>query len=131
MTRRKPLPELTGTELEVMKALWPKGKLSAREIHERLGEGHGWATSTTRTILERMVAKGLVAKGSFHGLYLYEPRISRPLGLARRVRSFAEEVLELEWAPVVSLFARSQALSAEEVEELSRLLEAMDREEVE
>ena len=84
----------------------------------------GWAYSTTRTVLDRMVKKGLLERGSFHGVYLYQPRISRPLGLARLVRDFAERVLELDSAAVLPLFARSEALSEEEVAELSRLLEA-------
>jgi predicted transcriptional regulator len=42
------------------------------------------------------------------------------------VRDLAERVLEIEYAPVVSLFAESNALTPEEVEELARLLEAED-----
>lgn len=117
-----PPPDLTTSELDVMKVLWTVGKLSAREVHQRLGLRHDWAYSTTRTILERMVSKGLLSKRSFHGLYLYEPQISRAAGLAPLVRDFAERVLERHWAPVVSLFAESETLSPEEVEELSRLL---------
>lgn len=117
------LPDLARSELDVLKVLWADGRLSAREVHDRLHELHGWAYSTTRTILDRMVKKRLLGRGSFHGVYLYSARISRPQGLARLVRDFAERVLELDYAAVVPLFARSDALSAAEVEELSRLLE--------
>jgi predicted transcriptional regulator len=122
--RGRGLPEVARSELEVLKVLWEEGRLSAREVHERLAAGQGWAYSTTRTVLDRMVKKGLLERGSFHGVYLYQPRISRPLGLARLVRDFAERVLELDSAAVLPLFARSEALSEEEVAELSRLLEA-------
>lgn len=126
MSKQQELPELAATELDVMKVLWGGGKLSAREVHEALAEEQGWAYSTTRTVLDRMVGKGLVERQSFHRLYLYRPAISRPAGLARLVRDFAARVVETDWAPVVSLFADSQALSAEEVDELSRLLEQAD-----
>jgi predicted transcriptional regulator len=122
MPRPTFLPELSGNELDVMKILWDAGKLAAREVHETLAERTGWSYSTTRTVLDRMVAKGLVDRHSFHGLYLYQAAISRPRGLARQVQHFAERVLGTDWAPVVSLFAESQALSEEEIEELSRLL---------
>ncbi len=121
--RGRGLPEVARSELEVLKVLWEEGRLAAREVHERLAADQGWAYSTTRTVLDRMVKKGLLERGSFHGVYLYRPRISRPLGLARLVRDFAERVLELDSAAVLPLFARSEALSAEEVAELSRLLE--------
>lgn len=122
------LPDLASTELEVMKVLWKTGRLSAREVHERVEGSLGWAYSTTRTTLERLAKKGAVRKRRFHGLTLYEAKISKARGLARRVLDFAERVLETDPAPVVSLFACSEALSEEEIEELSRLLEVAGKE---
>lgn len=119
-------PEVAPSELEVLKVLWGAERLSAREVHDRLSSGQGWAYSTTRTVLDRMVKKGLASRASFHGVFLYEPGISRPLGLARLVRDFAERVLELDGAAVVPLLTRSDALSADDVAELSRLLETAD-----
>ncbi|NIN72073.1 MAG: BlaI/MecI/CopY family transcriptional regulator [Gemmatimonadetes bacterium] len=116
-------PDLTKSELAVLRVLWREGELSAREVHEGLPDALGWAYSTTRTTVDRMAAKGLLAKRSFHGIYLYEPRISRPAGLAGVVRDLAERVLEMDYAPVVSLFAEANDLSQEEVDELERLLE--------
>lgn len=123
MTETKRLPDLASTELDVMKVLWKAGRSSAREVHEGVEESLGWAYSTTRTTLERLAKKGAVRKRRFHGLTLYEAKISKARGLARRVLEFAERVLETDPAPVVSLFARSEALSEEEIDELSRLLD--------
>jgi len=116
-------PDLTRSELAVLKVLWKQGELSAREVHEGLSGSLDWAYSTTRTTLDRMATKGLLQKRSFHGMYLYEPCVSKVAGLAGLVRDLAERVLEVDYAPVVSLFAESNALTPEEVEELSRLLE--------
>lgn len=126
MPRQPRLPDLASTELDVMKVLWKEGRLSAREVHERVEEPLGWAYSTTRTTLERLAKKGAVSKTPFHHVSLYEPEISKARGLARRVLEFAERVLESDPAPVVSLFAHSEALSEEEIEELSRLLDGAD-----
>lgn len=117
------LPELTRSELAVLKVLWNGDEASAREVHEGLAAGVDWAYSTTRTTLDRMAAKGLLSKRSFHGIYVYAPRISKVAGLAGLVRDLAERVLEVDYAPVVSLFAESRHLTPQEVEELSRLLE--------
>ncbi len=115
--------ELTDTELPLMKALWSAGPQSAREVHEAVADRLGWAYTTTRTTLERMVEKELVSRGSSHGLYLYEAAVSRPVGLAGLVRRLAGRVLEVEPARVVSLFTDSLELSAEEVAELEALIE--------
>jgi BlaI family transcriptional regulator, penicillinase repressor len=123
MKKKEELPELAGSELDVMKVLWESGELSAREIHERVRERLDWAPSTTRTVLDRMVKKGLLEKRDSHGLNLYAARVSKAGGLARLVKDFAARVLELDHAAIVPLFARSKVLTREELEELSRLLE--------
>jgi BlaI family penicillinase repressor len=121
------LPQLNPSELEVMKILWDADGLSAREVHQRLGQHMDWAYSTTRTTIERMVRKGLVKKNVFHGLHLYTASVSRASGLARMVRDFARQVLETSHVPVVSLFAESGSLNSKEIDELSRLLDDLDR----
>jgi len=122
MRRSDELPELSRSELDLMKILWRERRLSAREIHERLGDAYDWAYSTTRTMLERMVGKGYLERATFHGVILYRPLISRPQGLAQLVRDFAERVLEGDNGSVVALFARSSSLTEAEITELADLL---------
>ena len=117
------MASLNPNELEIMKILWRDGRLSAREVHDRLTEDRGWAYSTTRTTMERLVAKELVDKEPVHGLHVYRARISRAQGLARLVRDFANQVLEASHLPVVSLFADAGTLSEDEVDELAALLD--------
>lgn len=126
MPRTEELPELSRAELDLIKILWKAERLSAREIHERLGDGYDWAYSTTRTMLERMVSKGYLRRESFHGVILYQPLISRPEGLAQLVRDFAERVLEGDHGSVVALFASGSSLTAAEVNELASLLDAQE-----
>jgi predicted transcriptional regulator len=123
--KKKPsrLPELSRAELDLMKILWQHDRLSGREIHDLLDTSYGWAYSTTRTMLERMVSKGYLARETFHGVNLYLPLINRPQGLAGMVREFADRVLEMDHGSVVALFARGSTLTPTEVEELARLLD--------
>ena len=122
-TTPRPLPEPSPAELALLKPLWRDGRMSARELHDRAGTAAGWAYSTTRTTLDRMVKKGLLRRAVFHGLLLYEPAASRPATLAGLIRDFAERVLEVEAGAVVSLFAGGERLTGEELAELKRLVE--------
>jgi BlaI family penicillinase repressor len=117
------LPSMSPGELDVMKILWSGRRLSAREVHEQASESLDWSYSSTRTVLERLVKKGLVEKQPFHGLHLYAARISRAAGLARWVRDFADRVLDGPTAPVLSMMAESGTLSREELRELRSLLD--------
>ncbi len=122
MNSKDILFDLSRAEYDILRTLWKKGKLSVREVHDQLQNTHGWAYTTTKTMMDRMVEKGLLNRDSFHGIFLYEPLISRPAGLARMVQFFADRVLEMDVGEVVSLFVRSKALTPEEIEELNELL---------
>jgi len=126
MKKNGNLPELARTELDIMKILWRDGKNSAREVHDKISLSYEWAYSTTKTIMDRMVKKGHLARESFHGVFLYKTLISKPAGLAHFVRNFADNVLEMDYGSVVSLFAKSQALTPKEIKELSEILEPDD-----
>lgn len=114
--------DLSRAELGILKLLWRSGRLSAREIHDALDQETGWAYTTTRTMLDRMVKKGLLERATFHGLYLYTASVGKVSTLARLVREFTERVLELDSVPVATLFAESEMLDEDEVAELERLL---------
>ena len=122
MNNKESLVDLSRAEYDILRTLWKKGRLSVREVHDQLQKTYGWAYTTTKTMMDRMVEKGLLNRGSFHGVYLYKPMITRPAGLARMVQFFADRVLEMDVGSVVSLFARSKALSPEEIEQLNDLL---------
>jgi len=122
MEEEKKLVDLSRAEYDILRTLWNAGRLSVREVHDQLTETYNWAYTTTKTMMDRMVNKELLSRESFHGVFVYNPLITRPAGLARMVQFFADRVLEMDVGSVVSLFARSKSLSPDEIEELNKLL---------
>ncbi|HPG38739.1 MAG TPA: BlaI/MecI/CopY family transcriptional regulator [bacterium] len=116
------LPELSRAEYDILRVIWKDGKQTVREVHDKLQQTNGWAYTTTKTMMDRMVQKELLDRSEFHGIFLYTALISRPAGLAKLVQFFAERVLETDAAQVVSMFASSQTLSPQELVELEDLL---------
>ena len=122
MSEKQPLPDLTKAEFDILRIIWKNQKLSVREVHDQVTATHAWAYSTTKTIMDRMVRKHLLAREKFHGVFIYRPLISRPTGFTRLVQFFADQVLELDYGEVVALFSKSKALDPEEIRELEKLL---------
>ena len=112
------------TELEVLKVFWRDGAASAREVQDALPSGLDWTASTTRTVLERMRAKGLLERRSVHGLAVYEAAQGKADVLGGVLRRVMRQVLEVEGPLPASAFAGSQILSAAELAELEALLNA-------
>ena len=122
MAEKLTLPDLTKAEFDIMRIIWKSKKLSVREVHDQVTATHDWAYSTTKTMMDRMVRKQLLARDKYHGVFLYHPLISRPSGFTRLVQFFADQVLELGYGEVVALFSKSKALDPEEIRELEKLL---------
>jgi len=115
----------SSSELALLKALWSADRMSAREVHDAAGRDQGWSYSTTRTVLLRMVDKGLIRRGAVHGLTVFEPAERKVTTLSRMIRSFAARVLEADpGALPASTFAGSRLLDDAERAELEALLKA-------
>ncbi|NQT26190.1 BlaI/MecI/CopY family transcriptional regulator [candidate division KSB1 bacterium] len=128
MSKKTGLPDLSKAEYDILRVLWKQGRQTIRELHDRLYETSGWAYTTTKTMMDRMVQKGLLSREQFHGIFLYQAIISRPAGLAKMVKFFADRVVELDSSEVVAMFAQSKAITAEEIKELEALLLEESRE---
>jgi predicted transcriptional regulator len=124
------LPELSKAEYDILRILWKQGQQSVREVYEQIHDIQHWAYPTTKTMLDRLASKGLVRRKKFHGLYLYSAALSRPAGLTKLIQFFANRVLEVDPGAVVSMFAQSEAITPEEMQELRQLIqEHPDKEE--
>jgi BlaI family transcriptional regulator, penicillinase repressor len=121
-------PELSRAEFDILRALWKNGQLTVREVNDQMQSAHGWAYTTTKTMMDRMVAKQLLERVDFHNIFLYRPLITRAAGLARWIHFFANRVLETDTAAVVSLFASSGSISRAEMDELERHLAGLQEE---
>jgi len=118
------LSQPTRPELEILKLLWRRKSLSAREIADDLAEPLGWSYSTLRTVLERMVDKGLLKRRPADGVNAYSAAVGKVALLGRMIQDFSDRVLELDAAPSAVFFAQSKLLTKEELEELEQVLRA-------
>lgn len=114
--------EPTETELEILKHLWRAGDQSAREIQLVVGERLGWKASTTRTVVSRMEAKGLLERKDVHGLAVYAAKADKVRTLAGILRGVARKVLETDSALPASFFAGSAILDEAEAERLAKMI---------
>ena len=69
--------EILETEWDLLEALWTAGRGTAREITEALAQRRGWAYSTVKTMLDRMVDKGLVKGRQVGTVWEYTPAVPR------------------------------------------------------
>jgi len=115
-----PIP--SEAEMTVLKAFWRAGPMSAREVQDALAEELNWASSTVRTVLERMRAKGLLERRSVHGVAVFSPASDKVSVLGRALNRLVRSVLEVRGELPASTFAGSEILTPAELDALDRLL---------
>jgi BlaI family penicillinase repressor len=116
------------TEWDLLEVLWEKQRATAREVTEALAKKRGWAVSTTKTMLDRMVQKELVTGRQVGHVWEYTPAV-KPVE-ARRSAS-AELVGKAfggSIGPALHFLAKDAKLSKKELAELRALLEAKEKE---
>lgn len=109
-------------ELDILKLLWARSPQSAREIHDLIAPGTGWAISTTRTVLERMRTKALLTRSDLHGMAVFEPAQSKLETLGASLEHVLRHVMEVPGKLPVSALTGSALLSEKELAELEKLV---------
>ena len=115
-------PSISNTEWEVMKVLWDKGELAARDVYAEVREETDWAYTTVKTLLSRLVAKGALDYKRVGNSYLYRPVKTREQMTRTEMKGFLQRVLDGSFSPFLANFIEETDLSEEEIADLRRIL---------
>ena len=115
-------PKISSAEWEVMNVVWDRAPLTAAEVFAALPEDHGWKQKTVNTFIARLAEKGVLKVAKRDGVNVYAPRLRREDCVAAESKNFLQRVFQGAAGPLLLHFCEQQDLSAEEIEELQRLL---------
>jgi BlaI family penicillinase repressor len=115
--------ELGRSEWALMEALWSKGRGTATDLQRHLDDAHGWAYSTVKTMLDRLVGKGFVKARRVGNVYEYMPKVKRKSVVARAVDDLFDRVLEGSLTPLLERLVESRRLTTEEIGEIREMLD--------
>ena len=113
-----------------MNALWQGPPASARELLERLGPKAGWAYTTIKTMLDRLVEKRIVQVRKRGNAGLYEARLSREEARTSALRSLVDRAFGGAFGSLVQHFVTVERMTKREREQLRAMLTDQEREEV-
>ncbi|MFQ5614472.1 MAG: BlaI/MecI/CopY family transcriptional regulator [Anaerolineae bacterium] len=112
-------------EAKVMDTLWQEEEATARVVFERLrDQGRRLSYSTVKTILERLVDKGILEKELRAKAYVYRSPLNREEFTRSAVGQIIDSLLASFADPVVSCFV--DRLSSAHPERVTKLLEMIE-----
>jgi len=115
---------ISDAEWEVMQVVWRLGKATAAEVISDLSGPKEWSHRTIRTLLGRLVEKKALAAADDGNRYLYRPLVTRQKCIRAEGRSFLKKVFAGDAAELLVHFAQDAQITAEEIDELKRLLDS-------
>jgi len=120
---------LTPAEWKIMKIIWQQGQGAARDVYQVAGKKYGWAPSTVKTILRRLVEKNHLKTSQIGNSFLYRP--ARPVlkSLCGAADVLLDHALDGTVGPLLAYMVKKSRLSAEELHELRGLIEELAPEE--
>ena len=115
--------ELTPKEWELMDALWEAGQATATDLQQRFAGRQGWAYSTVKTMLDRLVAQDYVKFRRVGNVYEYTPRYKRPTVVGKLVDDVTRRIFGGSALPFIQTLIERNQLSDEEVRALRKFLD--------
>jgi BlaI family penicillinase repressor len=117
----KPI-ELTEAEWVIIKTVWDHEPCAAPTVQELLEKEKSWAYSTVRTLMDRMVAKGLLKSEKVRHLTLYRAAVSRGQAQKGELLYTLKNAFNGALTPMLQCLLEDQKLTGKELDELEELI---------
>ena len=131
MKRKRKSPSssssLTDVEWAIMNVVWAHEPCAAGTVQEALAESHGWAYSTVKTTMDRMVAKGLLTTKPVRNLHLFSSRISRNDAKRGELRRVLKRAFGGALSPMIQFLVDEEELSPEQIRQIEEIVNRSKR----
>lgn len=110
--------KISDAELEIMKVIWSEStSVTYTQIRNALDKGNGWDTSTIRTLIQRLVHKGIL-KQEKKEVYYYSATISESEFIKARTKDFLQKVYGGDAKHLIATMLHTDVLTKEEIDEV-------------
>jgi len=113
---------LTEQELEIMKIVWRRERVTVRDVYEDLLERRKIAYTTVMTMMKILAHKKYLRKSQEDRAYVYQPAKPKNQVIKGMVREFVNRVFNGSAEPLLVHLMEDRKLSSKDLEEISRMI---------
>jgi predicted transcriptional regulator len=114
--------ELTEGEWAIIQAVWDNEPCAAPTVQEELEATKSWTYSTVKTMMNRMVAKGLLKTEKIRNLFLYRSAITRTEAQTGEIMRVVKRAFDGALTPMMQFLLESDSLSKKQLSELETMI---------
>ncbi|MBX7150967.1 BlaI/MecI/CopY family transcriptional regulator [bacterium] len=112
-------------EADIMEVLWNSGRLTVRDVFEKLKLKRRIAYTTVMTVMTRLAQKGVLKKIKDGNAFIYEPILTREIFTQTTSQTILKGLLSDFSLPLLSQFVDSlEKEDPQKIHELSKLIDA-------
>jgi BlaI family penicillinase repressor len=119
--------ELTAAEWEIIQVVWEQEPCAAPAVQEELVARKKWTYSTVKTLMDRMVAKGLLTTERIRNLILYRAAIRRQDAQRGELMRTVKRAFGGAFTPMMQFMLDSDTLSQQELHDLQDMIQKKRR----
>lgn len=116
--------QLSDAEWIVMNLVWDSQPTEASDVILALGAENGWSDATVKTMLHRLVKKGVLSTQPIGKKYRYTAAVARSACVRKASRSFLDVVFGGDAAPALLHLVKTSKLSDDDLDQLRQLLDS-------
>jgi BlaI family penicillinase repressor len=120
-------PRISDAEWDVMEVVWVRGSVTPAEVIDRVAEARGWNHRTVRTLLARLVEKGVLRREAEGTRPAYRAAVTRQRCVRAEGRTFLNKIFGGDAASLLVHFAREAKIGTDDLERLRRMLDEAER----
>ncbi len=119
--------ELFESEWAILRVVWRLEPCAAPTVQEELRDKKGWAYTTVKTMMDRMVAKGLLKTQRIRNLYLYSSVVTQSQARRGEIMRTVARAFDGTLTPMMQFLIENDELSEQEYEQLEGLIKNRKR----
>lgn len=123
---RNPITALGGTEMEVLRTVWSRGRATARDVHDDISARRRVAYTTVMTVLKNLADKGYLRYDVEGTAYVYTAARRPDEVCGTLLSSVLTKVFGGSPAMLVQTLVQQETLTEADRDEIRRLLDALD-----
>ena len=116
--------ELTEAEWAIIKAVWDRQPCAAPTVTEALEKERAWSYSTVKTLMDRMVDKGLLTTERIRNLILYHAAVTPDQARRGEVLRTLKRAFDGALTPMMQFLLNQENLSQKDLAELEAMVKA-------
>jgi BlaI family transcriptional regulator, penicillinase repressor len=119
----------TESELEILQILWKNGTATVRDVHEELAQLKEVGYTTTLKLMQIMHEKGLVKRDESMRTHIYQAAVNKEKTQNHLLTKMIDSLFGGSSTQLVlqALGSGEQKVSAEELEEIQKLIENLKK----